>query len=118
MPLHLRLLTLPDACPTVDFWLEGTTLKKTVLLPKKTDTNFSLGVFLDGNFTDGHYVAAIRYTHSAVQSQHYRYFKVVGGDPRGQVVGVQEIRRPLGRAVVQINENGTMQIGYNPRIEQ
>lgn len=117
LPIHIRLITDPDECPTVDLWLNGTTLKKTFQLPRRSGQNFSLWKFLDGDIIDGEYVAAIRYEHSAVQSTHYRYFKVSGGDPRGQVIGIQEIRRPLGRALVTINENGTVQIGYNPRVE-
>jgi len=110
---------LTDECPVVDFWLEGTTKVKTVKLPltNKNTPCFSVDVFLNALFEDGHYVATIRYDITGTQSQHYQYFQVTGGEAEGCVVGVHEIRRPLGRAVIMHRDDGNVAMAYKPRVE-
>jgi len=110
---------LPIAVPEIDFWLEGTTKVKTVKLPVKNRALplFSSNIFLDANFPDGHYVAVIKYQIGINQCVAYQYFDVVGGDSVGSVVGVTEIRRPLGKAIVTQRDDGNIAMGYRPRLE-
>lgn len=107
----------PAACPIVDYWHLGTTKVLSVRMPPADDNVFALKQFIGPQFVDGTYVASVRYDVDGVRSQHFYYFEVIGGEPKGVVVGIHELRRPLGRAVVTLNENGTANIGYNPRLE-
>lgn len=110
---------LTDECPIVDFWLEGTDKITSVKLPltNKRAPCFAVDVFLSSGFPDGHYVAVIRYEITGSPSQHYQYFQVTGGDAVGHVVGVHEIRRPLGRAVIMHRDDGNVAMAYKPRVE-
>lgn len=118
--LHLafQLSSAPAAAPIAEFWLEATTKVKTATLPSRehTDTIFSGTIFLDENFVDGHYVAAVRYTVNTIPVYHYRNFEVVGGDPAGASIAIIEMRRALGSAVIMQREDGRISMGYNPRI--
>lgn len=106
----------PDACPIVDFWHLGNSERLTAQLPPVDDNTFALKVFVGPQFIDGTYVASVRYDVDGIRSQHFYYFEVIGGEAKGVVVGIHELRRPLGRAVVTLNEDGTAKIGYNPRL--
>jgi len=106
---------LPDACPTVDFWLNGTTKVASVPMPQAKDTVFIMNKFLSSAFIDGSYIAVISYSIDGNDSTHLRYFEVAGGSGVGHVINLHELRRPLGRAVVTHNQDGSFKIGYNPR---
>ena len=109
----------PPEAPTVEYYLEGTTLVKSGRLPSKdTDRKvFGHSQFLDSDFEDGRYMAVIRYSNGGVTRIHLRMFEVLGGDSRGQVISVLEMRRSLGRAVIAHREDGIVTMGYNPHLE-
>lgn len=106
----------PDAAPVADFWYHGLSKEASASLPSKGDGMFGLDQFLDSRFVDGQWIAIVRYTVASVPSYHYFHFEIKGGDPTGAVVAIHELRRPLGRAVITITENGSANIGYNPRL--
>lgn len=106
----------PDAAPVADFWYHGLSKEASASLPKISDGMFGLSQFLDSRFIDGQWVAIVRYEVASVPSYHYFHFEIKGGNPKGAVVAIHELRRPLGRAVVTITENGAANIGYNPRL--
>lgn len=114
---------LPTACPIVDYWLEGTTKVLAVQLPLVKGDGFIAGSlfafqqYLGNAFLDGHYIATVRYIVGYQTTVHYRYFEVIGGSGAGHVINLHELRRPLGRAVVTHSQDGSVKIGYNPRVE-
>lgn len=117
LSILLKTPSAPDATPIVGYYLNGITLVKTTRLPQKSANFFADDVFLDSDFEDGTYVAVIRYDIASVrQPQQFHYFEVRGGDATGHAIAIHEMRRPLGRAVVTVNEDGTAHIGYNPRL--
>lgn len=108
----------PDATPQVKVYGSSGTLVKTLRIPRKSANFFAIDHFLDDDYVDDVYVATIRYDVSTVrQPQQFRYFQVVGGSAKGCAIAIHELRRPLGRAVITLNENGTVNMGYNPRVE-
>lgn len=115
--LSLVCSDLPDACPTVDFWRNGTTNVATDAMPQADGNVFILNKYLSSSFLDGSYIAVISYSIDGNESVHIRYFEVIGGSGVGHVINLHELRRPLGRAVVTHNQDGSFKIGYNPRVE-
>lgn len=110
----------PVEAPTVEYYREGTELVKSGRLPSKDGDRkvFGHSQFLDSDFEDGRYVAIIRYAITGSTRVHLRAFEVVGGDSRGQVISVLEMRRSLGRAIVAHREDGIVTMGYNPKVQQ
>lgn len=106
----------PNTTATVDFWHEATTLVRSVGLPILDDEDLVFGMpqFLDEDFDDGNYVAVIRYSAGVVAASTIGYFQVSGGTGTTPVIGLLEIDRALGRAVVMQRANGDLFAGYEP----
>lgn len=106
-------------CPTLDIYHEGTTLIRSVQMPanNRSIPLFSYKKFIDADFIDGHYVGVITARRGIDTTQHLVYFEVTGGEAIGSVVGVTELQRPLGRAVVMQRDDGNIAMGYKPRVE-
>jgi hypothetical protein len=118
LQVQWQLLDQPDDVPTVDFWLDGTTNVLSIQLPVLDPTRniFGYTQLLDGNFEDGQYGAVIRFTVGTVAYASVAYFEVMGGVGTAPVIGLLEIDRPLGRAIVSHEADGDVKLGYKPQI--
>ncbi len=110
---------IPEEAPTV-FMFRDDTLVKEFQLPLVSATSrlFGQSVYLDDDYDDGHYVAVIRYSQDVWVSQHYRYFEVIGGQGVGHVLACHVVRRTIGTGIIKHTQDGTIRIGYNPRLEE
>lgn len=110
----------PEAAPTVFMYHEGTTKVKEFQLPLVSATSRLFGqlVYLDDDYDDGHYVAVIQYSQDVWTSQHYRQFEVIGGEGVGHVLACHVVRRTIGTGIIKHTQDGTIRIGYNPRLEE
>lgn len=108
----------PDDVATVDFWLEGTTIVKTIQIPILDDERpvFGYPYMISADFEDGNYAAVIRFTSTSASYCSIGYFEVRGGVPYAPVIGLLEIERTLGRAAVTQDRTGDILIGYHPTI--
>lgn len=108
----------PDDVATVDFWLEGTTLKTSITLPVLDEERFVFGfpILLNGDFEDGNYAAVIRFSSGGVSYSSVAYFEARGGEAFPPVIAILEVDRTLGRGVVTQDAEGEMLIGYDPRL--
>lgn len=106
-----------DDVPVVKYWREGTDEvdQESVPFVKSRDTTFYLARFLGEEFTDGNYAAVIQYEIDATEYVAVGYFQVQGGEGTAPVIGLLEIDRSLGRAVVMQRADNTVYLGYRPR---
>jgi len=107
---------LPDTIATVDFWLEGTTLVDSVLLPVLDEERpvFGYSMMLGTDFEDGNYVIVIRFSSGTIRQCTLSYMTVQGGIGSQPIISIIELNRTLGRAVVTQDGGGECLIGYQP----
>lgn len=113
--------TAPDACPYLDFWLNGTTLAATVRMAPtekgKIVGAFHYGVFLDETFSEGYWQAVMRYTLSSVPYQQVDTFRIIpGGHADGPIVAIKEYRKAGANFIVRVTKGGKIKFGRNPQV--
>ncbi len=116
------MLSVPgdiNEVPSIEFWLEGTSIIKTSALPTIDHANktFGMPILLDDSFVDGHYCAVmgLRVTASGIDYASIALFDVVGGIGEAPIISLAEVDRSLGRAVISQDAEGLVRLGYNPR---
>lgn len=113
----LNIKELPDAIPTVTIWKDGVTVIETLDMPRirAATRTFRLTRLMDTGYDDGHYAAVMRFEVGGDIYVNVGYFEISGGTGIAPVVGVSEIDRAAGRAVVSQDFDGNMSIGYKPK---
>lgn len=108
----------PEGTATVDFWLEGTSIVKSIGLPALDDVynTFGYSLLLDNDFEDGNYVAVIRFVSGVTAQCSLGYLSVMGGTGSPPIIGIMEIDRTLGRSVITQDADGRFMIGYQPQL--
>jgi hypothetical protein len=114
--LLLEIPQLPDLVPIVALW-NGSTLIDQIEMPriKAASVVFRLTKLLDNQYTDGQYMAAMRFVIAGNTYCSVGYFQVVGGDGTAPNIAISEIDRAAGRAVVSQDNEGYIRLGYRPR---
>lgn len=118
---YLNVMCNPDGdlidVPTVKFWLNGSTLVRTITLPAadRDAEYFGMPLLLDGTFEDGNYIAVLYLSVASYSAASFAYFEVQGGTGVAPVISLTEIDRSFGRAVISHRADGDISMGYNPR---
>lgn len=118
--ITLSLAENPDDSPVATYWLEGTTnvAQESIPIIRSRGVTFYVSRYLGSEFEDGNYAAVIHYDIDAVTYTAVRYFAVQGGDESAPIIGILEIDRPLGRGVVSHQADGTVKVGYKPKLRR
>jgi len=118
--ITLSLAENPDDSPLVKYWLEGTSSVTEESMPfiRSRGVTFYTSRYLGVDFDDGNYAAVISYDIDGVTYTAVRYFAVQGGDETAPIIGILEIDRPLGRGVVTHQDDGTVKVGYKPKLRR
>lgn len=108
---------LPDAAPTLHIY-RGLTLVTSFQIPliDNTINVFSDELFLGEEYLDGHYIVVTTWTEDLSDQYKIDYFCVRGGTGRAPIHGVIEQRRPLGQAVISVDETGLSRMAYDPKV--
>jgi len=108
---------LPDAAPTLHIY-RGLTLVAAIQIPliDSTVNVFADELFLGEEYLDGHYVVVTTWTEDGSDQYKIDYFAVRGGTGRAPIHGVIEQRRPLGQAVISVDETGLSRMAYDPQV--
>ena len=114
--LILEIPQLPDLVPIVALW-NGSTLVEQIEMPriKAASKVFRLTKLLDNQYTDGQYIAAMRFVIAGNTYCSVGYFQVIGGTGTAPNIAISEIDRAAGRAVVSQDNEGYIRLGYRPR---
>lgn len=117
LPLLIPFQGMPDAAPTVRVY-QGTTIIATFKLPLVDDEQYLFGteLFLGTDYDDGQYVISVAWEVLTYANYTVMYFDVLGGVGLEPVVSILEQQRPLGRAVISIDDAGLARMAYNPKI--
>lgn len=117
LPITLTFTELPTSAPRARIF-RGTTLVEVVPIPVVDSARrvFGRDHFLGTAYLDGPYVVVYTYDVAGNTQYSIEYFDVLGGTGRPAITAVVEQKRPLGRAILYFDEEGTGRIGYDARV--
>lgn len=119
LPITVCFTEMPDAAPQARLF-RGTSLVQSLRIPVVDAARrvFGLDLRLGTEYLDGNYLIAYVWTVDSNAQYSLESFDVLGGTGRPAITAVVEQKRPLGRSIEYVDDDGVARLGYAARIAQ